>query len=156
MNTTMQITILNVDDQEAARYVKTRDLQQAGFAVLEANTGTDALRMVEQHEPPIILLDVHLPDIIGYEVCKQIKQKWPSIMILMTSATFTTSYDRIYALESGADSFLAQPAEPLELTAAIHALLRIRRTEGELRKLMKHWNGACRIGSPSSRRPTKN
>jgi DNA-binding response OmpR family regulator len=91
--------------------------------------------MVEQHEPPIILLDVHLPDIIGYEVCKQIKQRWPSIMILMTSATFTTSYDRIYALESGADSFLAQPAEPLELTAAINALLRIRRTEGELRGL---------------------
>jgi DNA-binding response OmpR family regulator len=135
MNTVTQITILNVDDQEAARYVKTRDLQQAGFAVLEASTGTDALHMVEQHEPPIILLDVHLPDIIGYEVCKQIKQKWPSIMILMTSATFTTSDDRIYALESGADSFLAQPAEPLELTAAIKALLRIRRTEEELREL---------------------
>jgi DNA-binding response OmpR family regulator len=134
MNTT-QLTILNVDDQEAPRYVKTRDLQQAGFSVLDASTGTDALRMVEQHEPPIILLDVHLPDIIGYEVCKQIKQKWPSIMILMTSATFTTSYDRIYALESGADSFLAQPAEPLELTAAINALLRIRRSEEELRGL---------------------
>jgi DNA-binding response OmpR family regulator len=134
MNTT-QITILNVDDQEAPRYVKTRDLQQAGFLVLEASTGTDALRMVDQHEPPIILLDVHLPDIIGYEVCKQIKQQWPSIMILMTSATFTTSYDRIYALESGADSFLAQPAEPLELTAGINALLRIRRSEEELRGL---------------------
>jgi signal transduction histidine kinase len=135
MNTTTQVTVLNVDDQDAPRYVKTRDLQQAGFAVLEASTGTDALRMVEQHEPPIILLDVHLPDIIGYAVCKHIKQKWPSIMILMTSATFTTSHDRIYALESGADSFLAQPAEPLELTAAINALLRIRRTEGELRAL---------------------
>ena len=135
MNTATQITILNVDDLEAARYVKTRDLQQAGFAVLEASTGTDALRMVEQHEPPIILLDVHLPDIIGYEVCKQIKRKWPSIMILMTSATFTETDDRIYALESGADSFLAQPAEPLELTAAINALLRIRRSEEELRGL---------------------
>jgi DNA-binding response OmpR family regulator len=134
MNTT-QVTILNVDDQEAPRYVKTRDLQQAGFSVLEASTGTDALRMVEQDEPPIILLDVHLPDIIGYEVCKQIKQKWPSIMILMTSATFTTTEDRIYALESGADSFLAQPAEPLELVAAIKALLRIRGSEEELRTI---------------------
>jgi signal transduction histidine kinase len=135
MNTTTQITILNVDDQDAPRYVKTRDLQQAGFAVLEASTGTDALRMVEQHEPPVILLDVHLPDIIGYEVCKQIKQKWPSIMILMTSATFTTADDRILALDSGADSFLVQPAEPLELVAAIKALLRIRYTEQELRAL---------------------
>jgi DNA-binding response OmpR family regulator len=135
MNAATQVTILNVDDQEALRYVKTRDLQQAGFAVLEAGSGADALRAVEQHKPPIVLLDVHLPDMIGYEVCRQIKQKWPSTMILMTSATFTTSDDRIYALDSGADSFLAQPAEPLELTAAINALLRIRRTEEELRGL---------------------
>jgi signal transduction histidine kinase len=56
-------------------------------------------------------------------------------MIVMTSATFTTTEDRIFALDSGADSFLAQPAEPLELTAAINALLRIRRPEGELREV---------------------
>jgi DNA-binding response OmpR family regulator len=86
MNMATQITILNVDDQEAARYVKTRDLQQAGFAVLQASTGGEALRMVEHYKPTIILLDVHLPDIIGYEVCKRIKQQWPSTMILMTSA----------------------------------------------------------------------
>jgi signal transduction histidine kinase len=135
MNTTTQVTILNVDDQDAPRYVKTRDLQQAGFAVLEASTGTDALLMVEQHKPPVILLDVHLPDIIGYEVCKQIKQKWPGIMILMTSATFTETEDRVWALDCGADTFLVQPTEPLELVAAINALLRIRRTEEELRRL---------------------
>jgi signal transduction histidine kinase len=135
MNTATQVTVLNVDDQDAPRYVKTRDLQQAGFAVLEASTGTDALLMVEDHKPPVILLDVHLPDIIGYEVCKQIKQKWPSIMVLMTSATFTASDDRILALDSGADSFLVQPAEPLELVAAIKALLRIRASEEELRAI---------------------
>jgi DNA-binding response OmpR family regulator/two-component sensor histidine kinase len=135
MNTTTQVTILNVDDQDAPRYVKTRDLQHAGFAVLEASTGTDALLMVEQHKPPVILLDVHLPDIIGYEVCKQIKQKWPGTMVLMTSATFTATEDRVLALESGADTFLVQPTEPLELVAAFNALLRIRRTEEELRRL---------------------
>jgi DNA-binding response OmpR family regulator len=135
MNTATQITILNVDDQDAPRYVKTRDLRQSDFTILEASTGAEALRLVQQHEPPVVLLDVHLPDIIGYDVCKQIKQKWPNIMILMTSATFTESDDRILALDSGADSFLAQPAEPLELVAAINALLRIRRTEEELRRL---------------------
>jgi signal transduction histidine kinase len=135
MNTTTQITILNVDDQEVARYVKTRDLQQAGFGVREVATGAEALRAVEQDKPPLVLLDVHLPDMLGYEVCRRIKQKWPSTMILMTSATFTTTDDRVYALDCGADSFLAQPAEPLELTAAINALLRIRRTEGELREV---------------------
>jgi signal transduction histidine kinase len=135
MNTAAQVTILNVDDQDAPRYVKTRDLRQAGFAVLEASTGADALLMVEQHKPPVVLLDVHLPDIIGYEVCRQIKQKWPGIMILMTSATFTAADDRVLALDSGADTFLVQPAEPLELVAAIRALLRIRRTEEELRSV---------------------
>jgi signal transduction histidine kinase len=135
MNATTQVTILNVDDQDAPRYVKTRDLQQAGYAVLEANGGAETIRLFEQHKPPIILLDVHLPDIIGYEVCRQIKRKSPGTMVLMTSATFTAAEDRILALDSGADTFLVQPAEPLELVAAIRALLRIRRTEEELRRL---------------------
>jgi signal transduction histidine kinase len=130
-----QATILNVDDQDAQRYVKTRDLQRSGFRVVEARTGAEALRAVEEHQPPVILLDVQLPDISGYDVCKYIKKKWPGIMILMTSATFTSSSDRTVGLDSGADSFLVQPAEPLELGAAINALLRIRRSEEELRRL---------------------
>ncbi len=133
MNTVAQVTILNVDDQDPQRYVKTRDLQQAGFVVLEASTGSEALRAVEENKPPLVLLDVHLPDISGYEVCKQIKRKWPNVMILMTSATFVETDDRILALDSGADTFLAQPSEPLELVAAINALLRIRHTEAALR-----------------------
>jgi signal transduction histidine kinase len=135
MNATTQITILNVDDHEVPRYVKTRDLQQTGFAVLEARSGAEALRLCEQHDLPVILLDVHLPDLIGYEVCKQIKQKRPRTMILMTSATFTSVEDRILALDSGAEAFLVQPAEPLELVAAIRTLLRIRGTEEELRRV---------------------
>lgn len=127
--------VLNVDDQDAQRYVKTRDLQLAGFDVLEAVGGTQALRMIEQYKPPVVLLDVQLPDISGYDVCRCVKQKWPEIMILMTSATFTTSADRTLGLDSGADSFLVQPSEPLELAAAINALLRIRHSETELRRL---------------------
>lgn len=128
-------TILNVDDQDAQRYIKTRDLERAGFRVVEAKTGGEALRLIEKLQPPVVLLDVQLPDITGYEVCKYAKQKWPGIMILMTSATFTTSADRTQGLDSGADSFLVQPSEPLELAAAINALLRIRRSEEELRRL---------------------
>jgi DNA-binding response OmpR family regulator len=110
-------------------------LQQGGFAVLEASGGAETMRLFEQHKPPVILLDVHLPDIIGYEVSRQIKRKSPGTMVLMTSATFTAAEDRVLALDSGADTFLVQPAEPLELVAAIKALLRIRRTEEELRRL---------------------
>jgi len=135
MSSDEKIVILNVDDLESQRYVKTRDLQAAGFAVIEAQTGAEALRLVEQHKPPLVLLDVQLPDISGFEVCAFIKKKWPQVMVLQTSATFTESEDRISGLNAGADSYLVQPAEPLELAAAINALLRVRRSEDALRSL---------------------
>jgi DNA-binding response OmpR family regulator/two-component sensor histidine kinase len=132
---THQIVIVNVDDQDAPRYVKTRDLQENGYTVIEARTGAEALRLVESERPPIILLDVELPDITGYDVCSFIKKKWPDVMVLMTSSTFTTSFHRTRGLDSGADSYLVQPAEPLELAAAVNALLRIRRAEDKMRSL---------------------
>lgn len=127
--------VLNVDDQDVERYVKTRDLTQNGFVVIEARTGAEALRIMEEERPPVVLLDVQLPDITGYEVCTFIKHKWPETMVLQTSATFTSSQHRTIGLDSGADSYLVQPAEPLELAAAINALLRIRKSEDELRTL---------------------
>lgn len=135
MITHKKIVVLNVDDLEAQRYVKSRDLRAGGFDVIEASTGAEALRLIEKHKPPVVLLDVQLPDISGFEVCAFIKRKWPEVMVLQTSATFTTSEDRIVGLNAGADSYLVQPAEPLELAAAINALLRIRRSEDALRAL---------------------
>jgi DNA-binding response OmpR family regulator/two-component sensor histidine kinase len=129
------VIILNVDDQDAPRYVKTRDLQENGFTVIEARTGAEALRLIEAERPAIVLLDVELPDVTGYDVCIFVKKKWPAIMVLMTSATFTTSFHRTRGLDSGADSYLVQPAEPFELAAAVKALLRIRRGEDDMRAL---------------------
>ena len=82
-----QVIVLNVDDQDAPRYVKSRDLREAGFTVIEARTGAEALRLVEQEKPPVVLLDVQLPDITGYEVCAFVKKKWPEVMVLLTSST---------------------------------------------------------------------
>lgn len=135
MTKTDSILILNVDDQDAPRYVKTRDLHESGFTVIEARNGAEALRLVEAERPPIVLLDVELPDITGYDVCAFIKKKWPDVMVLMTSSTFTTSLHRTRGLDSGADSYLVQPAEPLELIAAVNALLRIRKAEDSMRAL---------------------
>lgn len=129
------ILILNVDDQDAPRYVKTRDLREAGFTVVEARTGAEGLRLIETQRPAIVLLDVDLPDITGYDVCYFIKKKWPGTMVLMTSSTFTTSMYRTRGLDSGADSYLVQPAEPLELVAAVNALLRIRKADDNMRSL---------------------
>jgi signal transduction histidine kinase len=133
--TTPDDLILSVDDTETQRYVKRRDLEAGGFRIVEAVNGAEALRLVEQMKPAVVLLDVDLPDINGYEVCRYIKSKWPEVMVLMTSATFTTSERRTQGLDAGADTYLVQPAEPLELAAAVNALLRIRRSEDALRNL---------------------
>jgi signal transduction histidine kinase len=127
--------ILNVDDNEAPRYAKSRPLQRAGFQVVEAATGYEALRCAEDLQPAVVLLDVKLPDINGIEVCGIIKRKWPGILVLQTSATFVSGADRTRGLEGGADSYLTQPIEPDELVAAVRALLRIREAEEKLRRL---------------------
>ena len=129
------ILILNVDDDEPARYAKTRALQHAGFRVVEAEDGGDALRKIEELQPVVALMDVNLPDISGIEVCAQTKQRWPHIFVLQTSATFTTGADRTRGLDSGADAYLVQPIEPAELVAAVRALLRVRKAEEELRRV---------------------
>ena len=127
--------ILNVDDEEAPRYAKTRALKHAGFTVMEAATGYEALRKTEDLQPSVVLLDVKLPDISGIEVSGIIKKRWPQIFVLQTSATYTSGADRTRGLEGGADSYLTQPIEPEELVAAVRALLRLRDAEDNLRRL---------------------
>jgi signal transduction histidine kinase len=127
--------VLNVDDDDVARYSKTRILQHAGFKVIEAVSGYEALRKVEELRPAVVILDVKLPDISGIEVCGRIKKRWPSTFVLQTSATFVTGADRTRGLEGGADTYLIQPIDPGELVAATRALIRLRATEDELRRL---------------------
>jgi PAS domain S-box-containing protein len=127
--------ILNVDDNDGARYAKNRILQGAGFEVVEATNGTDALEMVKRLCPALVLLDVKLPDINGIEVCRRIKANPDSAMVLVlqTSAALTGRADKIRGLEGGADNYLAAPIEADELIANVNALLRMRQTQVELR-----------------------
>jgi signal transduction histidine kinase len=125
--------ILNVDDTEAVRYAKTHTLRVAGFKVEEAGNGAEALRKVAEVKPALVLLDVRMPDMSGIEVCRRIKAGFPNTMVLQVSASYISSADRVIGLESGADSYLAQPIEPAELIAAVRALLRIRTAEDLLR-----------------------
>jgi len=127
--------ILNVDDNDGARYAKNRILQGAGFEVVEAANGTDALEMVRRLSPALVLLDVKLPDINGIEVCRRIKANPDSsmVLVLQTSAALTGRADKIRGLEGGADNYLAAPIEADELIANVNALLRMRQTQVELR-----------------------
>ena len=125
--------ILNLDDTEAIRYAKTRALTAAGYEVIEAATGADAIRLAHQHGPRLALLDVKLPDMNGLEVCAILKREIPGIVVLQISATYVSSRDRVKGLDSGADAYLAQPVTSEELVAAVGALLRGRRAEDSLR-----------------------
>jgi PAS domain S-box-containing protein len=136
MNDATANLILNVDDNDGARYAKSRILSRAGFEVIEAANGTQALEVARASLPDLILLDVKLPDINGFEVCRQIKAspETAAILVLQTSAAAVQSIDRIRGLDGGADSYLIEPIEPAELIAHVRALLRVRRAEGALRE----------------------
>src|SRR5262245_19547654 len=129
------LNILNADDNEVARYTKNRTLRHAGFSVLDATTGKQALDAMETAPHPLVLLDVKLPDIDGIEVCRMIKQRWPSTIVLQTSATFVTASHRTRALEGGADSYLIEPIDPDELVATVRALVRLQAAEETTRLL---------------------
>ncbi|MFN6479496.1 response regulator [Nostoc sp. DedQUE07] len=136
-----RVTILHVDDNEANRYVVTRILQNAGFSVVEAATGAAGLEAIVNFQPDLIILDVQLPDISGFEVCRQIKANPETafIPVLHLSASFVQSQDKAEGLDSGADAYLVQPVEPIELLATLRSLLRIRRAEEAALSSAREW-----------------
>jgi signal transduction histidine kinase len=134
--TFLDAVILNVDDNEASRYAIGRTLRQAGFQVIEADTGMDALRRARDDAPDLILLDVKLPDIDGFEVSRRLKSDpaTASIPVLQITATYSSTEHWAQALDAGADGYLTHPAEPIVLIATIRALLRARAAERALRE----------------------
>src|SRR5262249_16764000 len=122
-------TILNVDDNEAGRYIKSRLLRQGGYEVIEARTGVEALEKAKHDKPDLILLDVKLPDVSGHDVCRLVKEQIPKLLVLQTPASVGAPGARAIGLDSGADGYLCQPAEPSELLATVRALLRLKRAE---------------------------
>ncbi|MEA2737323.1 MAG: hypothetical protein QOH05_630 [Acetobacteraceae bacterium] len=121
--------VLNVDDDAANRYVKTRSLQMGELEVIEAETGASALALIAERQPLLVLLDVNLPDVGGLEVCRRIKAEWPDIIVIQISATAISSAEKVIGLESGADCYLTTPVEPMELIAITRAMLRLRHAE---------------------------
>ena len=128
--------ILNVNDNEPGRYATSRILTRAGFRVIEAATGKEALRLARSASPQVVVLDINLPDMSGIEVCRELKSDphTTSTMVLQVSATNIALADRVQALSAGADSFLVEPVEPEELEAVTRALLRLHRSESDLRR----------------------
>jgi len=135
MPDTQPLTILSVDDNDAIRYSVRRYLSEGGYEVVEARTGAEALEMA-RHEPALITLDINLPDMDGYEICRRLKDDpaTQDIPVLHISASFVETSDRIRGLEGGADAYLAEPVDRLELLATVRALLRMRQSQREARR----------------------
>jgi signal transduction histidine kinase/response regulator RpfG family c-di-GMP phosphodiesterase len=131
----MSQTILNVDDNEPARYSTSRILRRAGYFVVEAATAADAIRLATEFKPCLVILDVNLPDMSGFEVCRTLKSdpEFGSTLVLQTSATHLDNEAKVAGLDAGADSYLVQPADPEVLLATVRALIRIGQVESRLR-----------------------
>ncbi|ASS76739.1 DNA-binding response regulator [Tumebacillus algifaecis] len=116
------IKILITDDDPHIRELIKHYLQKAGFHTLEAQNGVEALRLVEQELPDLIVLDIMMPQMDGYEFCHTIKQEY-DLPILMVTAK-SESEQKIKGFQLGTDDYLVKPFDPLELVMRVKALLK--------------------------------
>ncbi len=115
--------VLVVEDEASIRKFIAINLQRSGFAVLEAETGEKALEMAMACKPEVMVLDVMLPGIDGFEVCAKLRDQMPELIIIMLTAR-GQDIDKITGLEIGADDYMVKPFNPRELTARINTVLR--------------------------------
>jgi phosphate regulon transcriptional regulator PhoB len=114
--------ILVVDDEESVRELIELYMKKEGFEVLHAKDGKEALRLNGEHHPDLIILDLMLPALDGWEVCRQIRATSKVPIIMLTARA--EEIDRIVGLELGADDYVVKPFSPRELVARAKAILR--------------------------------
>lgn len=120
----MAAKVLVVEDDPAARRLISFALEQDGYEVLTASNGLEGLTKAQTERPEILVLDVMLPGLDGFEVCRRLRAdtETSSVLILMLSAKAQES-DKTTGLKMGADDYLAKPADPLEVAARVKTLL---------------------------------
>ena len=123
MNTKPQHTLLIVEDEAPMRRALEDLFLAEGFRVETARHGEEALERVEQHAPDLIVMDVMMPKLDGFEVAKRLRRVDAPILILMLTAKATVN-DRVEGLNLGADDYLTKPFHSAELLARVRALLR--------------------------------
>jgi DNA-binding NarL/FixJ family response regulator len=118
-------SVLVVEDDVGFREHVRGVLESAGFRVVEAGSGEEALRIADEAEPAIVLLDVHLPGFSGYEICRSLRDAHgQGIGIIFLSGSKTESIDRATGLGLGADDYILKPFDADELVARVRAVLR--------------------------------
>jgi DNA-binding response OmpR family regulator len=115
-------TLLFIEDDDGIRLALRLALEDEGYTVHEAVNGTAGLATFRQHVVDLVLLDLRLPDISGFDVCRSLRAESIVPIIIITAQTDT--YDMVAGLEAGADDYVTKPVVPKELAARIRALLR--------------------------------
>jgi CheY-like chemotaxis protein len=121
----LKTLVLNVDDKAPNRYSITRLLVHHGFEVVEAENGSDALAKLAQSPYDAVLLDINMPDIDGFEVCRRIRKdaKYKRLTIMHFTGTYNNTDAENLSRAVLADGFLSQPVEPAELVARLRGLI---------------------------------
>jgi signal transduction histidine kinase len=127
--------MLVVDDIEANVRLLSRILKNAGHEISTAQSGEEALEKVLSESPDVVLLDVMMPGMDGFEVCRRLRDdpRTSTLPVVMVTALQETE-DRVRALEAGADDFLTKPVDSVEVVARVRSLLRVKRGRDELEK----------------------
>jgi DNA-binding response OmpR family regulator len=132
-NNEKKAKILVVEDNQESVDLLVYFLKPAGYEITTAINGMDAIQIVEKSPPDIILLDVMLPKLNGYEVCERIKKNSRTFYIPVVMITALKELkDKIRALEAGADDFISKPFDSVELLARVKSLLRLKAYHDEL------------------------
>jgi DNA-binding response OmpR family regulator len=119
--------VVVVEDDVAIAGLLDMYLRKEGFRPLIAGTGARALELASQHDPVLAVLDVGLPDVDGFEVCRQLRQRSDVPVLFLTARD--DEVDRIAGFEVGADDYVVKPFSPKEVVARVHAILRRARPE---------------------------
>jgi two-component system KDP operon response regulator KdpE len=117
-----QRTVLIVDDEPGLRELVRINLEHSGYVVQQAESGVQALEMIREQPPDIVILDVMMPELDGWETCRRLRE-FSQVPVLMLTAKVETR-DIVTGLESGADDYLLKPFNMDELMARVKALLR--------------------------------
>jgi DNA-binding NarL/FixJ family response regulator len=117
-------TVLVVDDDAAQRELISTVLGQAGFTTVDAASGEEAMAAARRHQPRLVVLDVRMPDLSGYEVCRRLRDEFgATVSIVFLSGERTEGFDRAAGLLVGADDYLVKPFSPDELLARVRVRL---------------------------------
>ncbi len=139
--------VLIIDDNPENLAITSRVLKRAGYEVFSASTGTDGLRIIKEINPDLLLLDVLLPDISGYEVCRIIKadpDTWHIFVVYLTSVNRSSDV-KAEGYKAGADGYITRPISNNELLAIVEAYLRLCEKAKQLKKSEERYSLLCEV-----------